>query len=427
MVSAAEEPSMKIENLRTEKRSNRVAAFATVTWEDSDRPRQELFFETDSIYADSLSCNPNAFLIACAIPALHFKETRLYLEDEVCPELVEGLNTAMHWLRHWYYEPERRIVAIECRKQGKFSDTQNPKRAGIFFSGGVDSFATLKLNRRNFPASHPWAIKDGLVAYGLELDKPEAFEYLLDSLKNAVSIAGLQLIPVNTNIYLEYRDADRKDNFDFWTYKFQGAVLAAIAHAFARRLGVMSIAATYDLSYLSVWGSHPLLDPNYSSVDLRIRHDGLVLSRLQKVELIKDWELALSHLRVCNQGQRYEAGKLNCGRCEKCIRTALELLVVGRLDRCTTLPYDDVTADMVRKYANIHSDYNESCYLDLIPALNQRGRKDLVQAIEYRLDIYHAKNRKKNPLIEKIRRFDQERLNGRISGIKRRLEKIRIS
>jgi hypothetical protein len=418
---------MKIENLRTEKRGHQIAALATVTWEDNDHPRQELFFETDSIYADSLSCNPNAFLLACAIPALHFKEKRIVLEDEVCPELVDGLNTAMHWLRQWYYEPERKIVAIEARKQGALSNGLKAKRAGTFFSGGVDSFATLKLNRLNFAASHPWAIKDGLVAYGLELDKVEAFDYVLDYLKIAASEAGLQLIPVRTNIYLEYREADRQNNFDFWTYKFQGAVLAAIAHAFAKRLGVMSIAATYDLAYLNKWGSHPLLDPNYSSVDLRIRHDGLVLSRLQKVELIKDWELALRHLRVCNQGQRYEAGNLNCGRCEKCIRTALELLVVGRLDRCTALPCDDVTGDMIRQYANIHSDYNESCYLDLIPALNKRGRKDLVQAIAYRLDIYHAKKQKKNPLLEKIRRFDQEKLNGRISGIKKRFKRIRTS
>jgi hypothetical protein len=414
---------MKIENLRLEKREDKVAALASVTWEDSDRPRQELFFETDSIYAESLNCNPNAFLLACAIPALHFKEQRVCLEDEVCPELVDGLNTAMHWLRHWYYEPERKILTVEAPKQSKIPSSPMSKRAACFFSGGVDSFATLKSNRKNFSSSHPWSIKDGLIAYGLELERPETFDYVIDSLKDVPSAVGIELIPVKTNIYLEYRAEDRKNSFDFWVYKFQGAVLAAIAHAFSKRLAVLSIAATYDLPYLSLWGSHPLLDPQYSSVDLRIRHDGLVLSRLKKVEMIKDWDIAINHLRVCNQGLRYEPGKLNCGICEKCIRTALELLVVDRLDRCSTLPYDDVTADMVRHYGNIHDDYVKSCYLDLIPALNGIGRQDLVRAIEYRMEIYDAKNKDNNPLFEKFERFYKEKLNSQLSLLKRKLLK----
>ena len=223
---------MKIENLRLEKNGDTIAARASVTWEDNDRPRQELFFETEAVYEDSLSCNPNAFLLACAIPALHFRERRVFMEEEVCPELVDGLNTAMHWLRHWYYEPERKIVTIEARKQSQILNSDMPKRAGFFFSGGVDSFATLKSNRLNFPADHPWSIKDGLVAYGLELEDLDSFEYVTEMLKEVAPAVGIDLIPVKTNIYLEYRAEDRKDKFDFWIYKFQGAVLAALAHAF---------------------------------------------------------------------------------------------------------------------------------------------------------------------------------------------------
>ena len=414
---------MKIENLRLEKNGDTIAARASVTWEDNDRPRQELFFETEAVYEDSLSCNPNAFLLACAIPALHFRERRVFMEEEVCPELVDGLNTAMHWLRHWYYEPERKIVTIEARKQSQILNSDMPKRAGFFFSGGVDSFATLKSNRLNFPATHPWSIKDGLVAYGLELEDLDSFEYVTEMLKEVAPAVGIDLIPVKTNIYLEYRAEDRKDKFDFWIYKFQGAVLAALAHAFSNRLAVLSIAATFDLPYLGLWGSHPLLDPQYSSVDLRIRHDGLALSRLKKVEMIKDWDIALNNLRVCNQGKRYESGKLNCGRCEKCIRTALELLAVDRLDRCAALPYDDVTADMVRQYGDIHDDYVRSCFTDLIPALNRIGRMDLVRAVEHRMDIYDAKKKGSKTLIEKIKEFDQQDLNRHLTRLKRKLTK----
>ena len=122
---------MKIENLRLEKNNNMTAARASVTWEDNDRPRQELFFETKAVYEDSLSCNPIAFLLACAIPALHFKEQRIFMEEEVCPELVDGLITVMHWLRHWYYEPERKIVTIEAQNKAK-SKLGYPQKSRFF-------------------------------------------------------------------------------------------------------------------------------------------------------------------------------------------------------------------------------------------------------------------------------------------------------
>ena len=94
-----------------------------------------------------------------------------------------------------------------------------------------------------------------MVAYGLELENIDSFEYVTELLKEVAPAVGVNLIPIKTNIYLEYRAEDRKDKFDFWIYKFQGAVLAALGHAFANRLAVLSIAATFDLPYLGLWGS----------------------------------------------------------------------------------------------------------------------------------------------------------------------------
>ena len=44
----------------------------------------------------------------------------------------------------------------------------------------------------------------------------------------------------------------------------------------------------------------------------------------------------MRHLRVCWQNPD---NAYNCGRCEKCFRTMLDLWVVGALDRCDTLPH----------------------------------------------------------------------------------------
>lgn len=82
---------MKIQNLRTEKNGDRKRVAATVLWEDCGRTAQELFFETEAEFADNLWCNPHAFLIPCTIAAMRLGEERVFMEEEVCPELKEGL------------------------------------------------------------------------------------------------------------------------------------------------------------------------------------------------------------------------------------------------------------------------------------------------------------------------------------------------
>ncbi len=101
---------MKIENLHSEKTLNGTRVSATVTWEDCERPSYELYFETEKEFAESLSCNPHAFLVDCIVPAMHYGEKRIYIHAEICLELRQRLITAMSWLRHWYYERSRELV-----------------------------------------------------------------------------------------------------------------------------------------------------------------------------------------------------------------------------------------------------------------------------------------------------------------------------
>jgi hypothetical protein len=408
---------MKIEDFKSELKNNRARVAATVSWEDCDRATQEVYFETDPAFADSLSCNPHAFLVGCMIPAMHYGERRVFIDSEICPELRDGLRTAIGWLSHWFYS-DCEPVQIEAKVRSTFPVPRTPERAAAFFSGGIDSFATLRANRLNFPLEHPWSIKDGLLAFGLEQDMPDAFERVKDSLLGVAQEVGITLIPVYTNVYLPYRqeDAAHADRFRFWKYEFQGAALAAIAHAFARRLTVVSIAATFDLPNLGLWGSHPLLDPNYSSSDLRIRHDGIALSRFAKTKLVADWGVPLQHLRVCNQYKRYRVGLLNCGECEKCIRTMLTLLALGVLDQTSCFPNQHVSEDLVLKKVNIHDDYVESCYQALVGPLAEKGHHDLVRAVEYRIAKYHEREAAWKA---KIKQFDHKFIHGSLGKLKR--------
>jgi hypothetical protein len=409
---------VRIEDLRSERKGNRARVTATVTWEDCARENYDLYFETDEAFAKDLTCNPHAFLIACTIPAMHFGEKRIFIDDKVCPELRNGLITAMGWMRHWYYSPERPLVKIEALTQSKPPFPRTPEKAGFFFSGGIDSLATLRSNRINFPSEHPWSIKDGLLVYGLEQDIPEIFEYVKEEVSRIAIDAGITLIPVYTNLYLEYKQEDSINGWSFWYHEFMGAALAAIAHAFSSRLTTVSIAADYDIPNQRPHGSQPLLDPNYSSVDLRILHDGITLSRFEKTRLVADWDIAIQHLRVCNHYKLSRPRRLNCGKCEKCIRTMLALIALGVLDKTDAFPLKDISVKNIDAISLSNSTY--PLYKELIIPLRVGGRGDLAEAIEHKLNDFHTLQ-KMERIKMTIKKMDSAYFGGNLAKFKRRL------
>lgn len=409
---------MRIENLRSETRQGRARVAATVIWEDCNRPVEEVYFETEEQYAGGLSCNPHAFLVGCIVPAMHYGEKRVAMDAEICPRLRSGVITALSWLRHWYYGPDRELVQIEARIQSRTPKPSTPERAGVFYSGGIDSFAALRDNRLNFSAEHPGSIKDGLLVYGLELDDHKAFEYVKDSLTGVASEAGLTLIPVYTNVYLNYRDEDARNDFNFWASEFMDAALASVAHAFSRRLTTVSIAAGDNITTMRPHGSHPMLGPNYSSQDLIIRLEGFAQTRLDKTRLLSDWDVALQNLRVCNQSVLYNQDNINCGHCEKCIRTMLALMALGALDRSRSFKEKDISAKQIRKAVSTdESPYIEKCYMELVEPLRKIGRHDLAAEIRYKFTL----GKSLNNISKSIKRLDHIVLN---DGLKRLKQSI---
>lgn len=402
---------MRIENLREERNGNRVQAVATVQWEDSEQPTHEVFFQTDETYADSLTCNPHAFLVGCVIPAMHHGEKRIFIDEEICPELRDGLITVLNWIRHWYYDASREVVQIEARTRSKSLTPGKPDRAGLFFSGGVDSYASLRMNRLNFPPEHPGSIKDALVVYGLHNDETESFKQALRAVSEEVQNAGVIAIPVYTNV------VSLGHGWDFWGDELEGAALSSIAHVFTNRLNVASIGCTFDISTLIPHASHPLLDPNYSSHDLRIRHDGITLSRLEKVKLVAGWENAFQHLRVCNDTKYVRPGMLNCGQCEKCIRTMLAFLALGVLQKSRVFLAHDVSEELVRSKLYLNK-VSVRYYPELLGPLEEKGRKDLVTAIKAKINQYERSERLSH-WKTRLKRLDRKYLNSRLVHLKR--------
>lgn len=374
---------MRIVDLRSESIGSSARVAATVIWEDRDRPPLDIFFETDERFASDLSCDPHAFLVACVAPALRHGERRIAIDAEICPELHDGLRTAMELLQHW---TGRRAapVRIEARSKPRLPTGPEVPRAGGFLSGGVDSLANLRLNRLTYPRDHPRSITDCLTVQGFDIEVEDrgGFELALHSLADVAQDADATLIPIRTNIrHLEM-------DTHFWIRESYGSALASVAHSLSNRLGSASISSTYELTRLPfLWGSHPLLDLCYGSAGLRIHHDGIRLSRLDKLRIVADWDVALQNLRVCTRVRH--PGVLNCGRCEKCVRTMTALLAIDRLGRCGAFAADDVEPSDIARIT-IATAYRAMAYQDVIRPLETVGRPDLARAIERKVRAYHA-------------------------------------
>ncbi|HZY30442.1 MAG TPA: hypothetical protein VFF86_02255 [Candidatus Methylomirabilis sp.] len=380
---------MRLHSYSHQKQADYHILRASVTWEDVDRPTQEIFFRYRAPDPYFLPDNYHPFLLAAIVPALRRGERRIKVEGAVCPWLKGHLNTFMAHLTNWYWykygrhRHDRRVPTVEAEPRS-FQRPPTP-RTGSFFSGGVDSLSTIRRNRLTVPLDHPGSITDAIVVHGFDLGFQPArgtddgyFQFVIDSMKEVVADAGLNLIPVFTNL----RTLDPHD--DCWLDEYMGSAMAAVAHGLAGRLSDVLVASTYDIATLHPFASHPFLDPHLSSYGLRLHHDGEQCNRVEKVRMIAEWPAALNSLRVCLFG---DEGMLNCGRCAKCVRTKLELLCAGKLRDARTLPGDVPCPDMVRRTLTLEPE--TIAFMDgLIAALRKAGRTDLARSVSRRKRAY---------------------------------------
>lgn len=408
---------MRIENFIKTVNSTRARVSATVIWENCDRPTQEVYFETTAEFAEDLYANPNSWLLCSALAAMRYGETRIAIDAPISAEVKDGLINAMKCLIDWH-GGDRRVIPIEAPIETEVLFSHKSPRAGALFSGGIDALAMVRDNQLNFAPDHPRRIQDGILVYGVlegENEQDPSFQNVVKAVNTMAEDAGLNLIQVYTNAYAHFRDLD--DDFSFWRFEYHGSFLAGISHAFAPRLSVASIASTYDFANLEPWGSHPLLDPLYSTTNLQVRHENAALSRLEKTKLVGEWDIALKQLRVCNEKASYQAGNYNCGNCEKCVRTMTAFLSLGMLEQIDTFKDKNVTKEKLINTCYLSDSYEVNCYRELIEPLESIGRDDLVEAIEQIINRYYERDLK-----GVIKRLDRSLFDGNLLSLGKKLK-----
>lgn len=285
-------------------------------------PRQ-LWFELGS-QSGTIKSPPTPlfepFVLTLLLLAMQRRET-LFVDGPLCSTFERGLEQIQKRFQEWYPNRFSRI-SIQSGGERRLAPLSGaPMTKATAFSSGVDSFYTLLTESPD---------ETLFVAAGFDMParNADSVAELTESTRILMAKRGVKLWTAETNA------REFVDSVD-WT-NVHGMVLAACALFLESRWSQFVIPTSYLHTQHPKWGTHPELDPYFSTGGLHFIHPREEADRLEKLRVIANHPESYSRLRVCwiqNIGLR------NCGECEKCIRTmtALELLGVRKL--YTTFPF----------------------------------------------------------------------------------------
>jgi len=283
--------------------------------------------------SEEISIVAEPFLVALLVPCMRQKED-IVVRAPISVKLLDSIETFMDIATCWNPELSRILIKTE----GAHVLNGNGERVACFFSGGVDSFYSLLKNLEKHPDDEK-SITDLIQIRGLDFVLEAKSDRLWESIRNTgkevARLTGKKVLPVVTNVKVhtnQYTSWGHYPPGNLLGPILHGALLASVGLCLSREFRRIIVPSSYDYAHLFPWGSHPLLDPLWSTETTAFVHDGCESPRLQKVmRQVAPSPVAMQFLRVCWSLEDY-----NCGKCEKCLRTIMALELAGNLNQCKT-------------------------------------------------------------------------------------------
>jgi hypothetical protein len=301
---------------------------AEVVFEGDPETRLPLWFRQPDAGEPAAAGDP--FLAALLVPAMALNED-LQIDAPVSAPLLEAAQKRIGPVMQGWF-PDFAEVSMG---RSQVVDPVPPAASdaiGSFFSGGVDSWYTL-LTRRD-------EISHVIFFHGFEIDVDDTAlaRVARENIALSARDLGKTVLPIASNVKQVAEGETRarlrrlgRERWSFFSSCYFGSMLVACGLCLAPPLRRVIVPGSWSERFVGSAGSHPLIEPNWSTPGVDFDLDGLEASRIDKIRSIAELDPgAFRRLRVC-VGRPSEG--LNCGRCFKCIRTQLELRVVGALDR----------------------------------------------------------------------------------------------
>lgn len=317
---------------------------------DGNEAGRPIYFQSGDV---DLAPSNEAALTSAILPAMLWNQN-IVVEGPASRRFLENLDRIEDIYHCW----DARLQKVQVRGATPVVRERRGERVGLFFSGGVDSFYSL--------LKHQDEVTDLIFIHGFDIGVGDRSR--LQGIGEVVRRAGERLGKRVVEVATDLRSLLEGQALS-WRRLGGGPVKAAIGHVLGAEFKRIYIAAAETYAILVPWGGHPLLDPMWGTEALEFRRDGGESTRPEKVGRLVAHDWIVESLRVC---WRPTADGLNCGRCEKCMRTMLILESFGALERCPTF-----AADLEpQRVARIH--YRGVYFLDgareVLEALERSGR-----------------------------------------------------
>ena len=344
-----------------------------------------LWFRLPARYAEHVTRRSDGFAAALLPLAMRLGEP-LEVHGELSYRLAHGLRDYQRIQSAW--KPDLfREVELRCGRLVDARATSAPVAVGTAFSGGVDSFHTLRTHLGDREPYPPYRVTHCLLINGFDpdadLDGSGSFAALERIYAEMAKELGLKLVVVRTNIREFVGLLVQKQAFG----SFVTAPALVLGGLFARYY----VPSSYKFTTLGMYpdGSHPMLDHLLATETMATIHDAGHLSRVEKTAAIADWPAVRDRLRVCFNATRVrEADGVveNCCRCEKCLRTMTTLHVLEVLERFRCFPRQlERRAVRVLDYRHVGSRFFAE---EIIALAAERGRPEI--AADLRHAIFHS-------------------------------------
>ena len=301
------------------------------------------------------------------IPAMR-QGLPVHVDEPLSPALLDALPAIQSTLVSWF--PDLTVVRVSAPR-GRVHE--RPTDATVqFFTGGVDSFFSLLNNRAEVAA---------LVyvhGYDVPLAQIDHRRRVSRSLASASVDLGIPLVELESNA------RTLLDHFGDWGHHTHGAALASIALMLGADASRVILPSTHTIEEREPWGSHPDIDPLWSTATTTIEHHGVETSRFAKIAALTGEEVVSDHLRVCWN----TTTELNCSDCEKCLRTMTAFDILGKLSDVRTFRK---TLDLVRLADFPPTNDSELAFtIDNRDAARLAGRGDITAILDPIIERYLA-------------------------------------
>lgn len=331
-----------LKNLRKEKKDGWTKIVVDFDVTHGKRPygcQDTLWFAVEDKNADLLADDVyDAFAPFVLFLGMHYHHD-VRIKGKMSPKLYHNLMHDVTSIFDNFSTQTKRIKfsvdGLKVPKKGKTN------LIGAGFSCGVDSLSTLYTN---YVKVEDESLKVNCLLnfncgqhgkYG-EDKTIKLWENRVELHREAREELGLPIILVDSNLHAFYTYTDE---LPFEQIEVLGVIGCILSVQKGVRRYIMANCMTYD--ELLTFGitnknrdlnsyTDPLLLQLFSTERIEIVVDGCEFTRAEKLERIRDWDIAQKHLDVCID---IEGDGRNCSLCPKCMRTLLLLDSMGEIDK----------------------------------------------------------------------------------------------